>query len=121
MSLEHSGQLCRAPPGCAIQLALVDQGWPSEPVLVHACQEFACDRKTRGCADDSVDFTLRAKRRLAIINPLRYLAWEKHGKAVEAPTERTAVHLDAVQTAMLVRPDMGRIETLRIQPKHDGI
>lgn len=79
------------------------------------------DRKTRGCADNGIDLTLGTERRLAVINPLRYLGRRKRGKAVEAPTERTALQFSSVQTAMLVRLDMRWIETLRIQSKHDVI
>lgn len=90
-------------------------------MLVHACQEFLRDRKARGCADHSVDLTLRAERSLAIVDPLRYFGRLKSGKAIEALTEEASLHLGTMQTAMLVRLDVGRIETVRIQPKHDDI
>jgi hypothetical protein len=80
--------------------------------LVHAALEERSylERPPAGAGGLSCLFgkQLGAERRLAVINPLRYLAWQKRGKAVEAPTERTALHFGAVQTAMLVRLGAGR-------------
>jgi len=93
----------------------------SEPMFVHPRQEFTCDRKTAGYADNGIDFTLGTKRGLGVINPLRDVGRRKRGKAVETPAKRTTLHFGTVQPAMLVRLDMRRIETVRIQSKHDVI
>lgn len=61
----------------------------SKPVFVHPHQEFTCDRKARGRADDRINLALWTECSLAIINPLGDAGRWEHGKAVEAATQRT--------------------------------
>lgn len=89
-------------------------------MIVHPHKEFLRQWETSGRADHRIDLAFWAERSLAFINPLRDLSGREGSEAVETSTKRTALYFGAVKTAMFVRLDMRRIETVKIQTKHNA-
>lgn len=89
-------------------------------MIVHPHKEFLRHREAGGGANHRIDLAFWAERSLVFINPLRNLGGRKGSEAIETSTKRTALYFCAVKAGVFVRFDMRRIETVRIQTKHNA-